>query len=57
MVLQLFVWPQKLDVIVAEKQWQGLVHLQQGQILAYTKMAATAELDTGSLISWIGKLA
>lgn len=43
-VLQLLVGSQKLEVVVAEQQWQCLVHLKQCQVLANAEMSSTTKL-------------
>lgn len=43
-VLQLFVGSEKLEVVVAEQQWQCLVHLKQCQVLANAEMSSTTKL-------------
>lgn len=43
-VLQLLVGSEKLKVVVAEQQWQCLVHLKQCQVLANAEMSSTTKL-------------
>lgn len=44
-VLQFLVGSEKLEVVVAEQQWQCLVHLKQCQVLANAEMSSTTKLS------------
>lgn len=44
-VLQFLVGSEKLKVVVAEQQWQCLVHLKQCQVLANAEMSSTTKLS------------